>query len=555
MSNQLHIALAQLNFTLGDIDGNAQKILAAHDAAANQGADVVVTSELSICAYPPEDIILRPAFVAAAMRKVEELAALTKDGPALIVGTPWKSDDMGGRPYNAAALLRTGKVEQLWFKSDLPNYGVFDDKRIFAAGAAGDGEPFLIKGARVGVAICEDMWSKDRANALKRRGANIILSIHASPYETDKHAMRRAIITARIKETGLPVVYVNQLGGQDELYFDGGSFVMDAGATIRCFLGAHEEKIVTSTFNKSGDTWGLQQGFEAAPLSEDENNYRALCGGLKDYVVKNKFPGVVLGMSGGIDSAFVAALAVDALGPEKVMLVMMPSPYTAKESLDDAARAAQLLGCDYRIIPIKNAMNVVGEELKLHTRGLNTDIMDQNIQSRLRGLILMGLSNAHGHMVTATGNKSEMATGYATLYGDMCGGFAPIKDVYKTVVYRLSRWRNVHKPADALGPAGLVIPERIITRAPTAELKDNQTDQDTLPPYAQLDDILQCLIERELSVPETISRNHEEAVVMKVLKMLKNSEYKRQQAPPGTKITARAFGRDRRYPKTNYFSR
>jgi len=557
MTDTLRIALAQLNLVVGDLKGNAEKILQAHATAARAGADLVVTPELSISFYQAEDLVLRPAYVAACMAKAEELAKATAKGPALIVGTPWKNESRSGsgdeKPYNAALLLREGRIEQVWYKYDLPNYLVFDDKRIFAAGGSDEGEPFLLNGARIGVAICEDMWSKERAASLKRRGSQLLVVTNASPFETDKLPMRRAVITSRIKETGLPVVYVNQVGGQDSVVYDGGSFVMNAQGDITAYIGAFAEKISLTTFKKSGDAW-VPQAEELAPFySEDESIYQALMLGLRDYVQKNKFPGVVLGMSGGIDSAFVAALAVDALGADKVMLVMMPSPYTSKESLEDAAKASTLLGCDYKTIPIEKAMDVMGGALAAYVKGVNTDLMDQNIQSRLRGLILMALSNAHGHMVLATGNKSEMATGYATLYGDMCGGYAPIKDVYKTIVFRLSRWRNNNRPQGGLGPAGFVMPDRIISRPPSAELKPNQVDQDTLPPYDQLDDILQCLIEREMAVPEITSRGHDEVVVKKVLRMLRVSEYKRAQSAPGTKITSRAFGRDRRYPITNRF--
>jgi NAD+ synthase len=554
MSDTLRIALAQLNQTVGDPPGNLKKITAAYQTAARAGADLVLTPELSISYYQPEDLVLRPAYTEACMAKAEELAAITRDGPALIVGSPWKNTKgLDQKPYNAAILMRGGRIEQVWYKYDLPNYLVFDDKRIFAAGGKDDGEPFLIKGVRVGIAICEDMWSKDRAAAMKLRGAQLLVVPNASPFETDKQPIRRAVITARIRETGLPVVYVNQVGGQDSVVYDGGSFVMNAECEITSYLGTFEEKIAVVTFKKTGERW-LPQPTELAPFySEDEMIYQALLQGLRDYVQKNNFPGVVIGMSGGIDSAFVAALAVDALGKDKVMTVMMPSPYTSKESLEDAQKASQMLGCEYKIIPIEQAMNIVGAGLKEHVKGLNTDVMDQNIQSRLRGLILMALSNSHGHMVLATGNKSEMATGYATLYGDMCGGYAPIKDVYKNIIFRLSRWRNVTRPKNALGPAGFVMPDRIITRPPSAELKPGQVDQDTLPPYEQLDDILQCLIERELSVAEITSRGHHEDVVRKVLRMLRLSEYKRHQSPPGTKITSRAFGRDRRYPITNRF--
>ncbi len=553
MSDTLIIALAQLNFTLGSIEANAVSIGKAHQTAVQQGADLVVTAECSLSGYPPEDLVLRPIFVQSCMKAVERLAVITNDSAALIVGSPWQHGEEG-KPYNAAILLMNGKIEQVWVKYDLPNYGVFDEKRVFSAGKRDDGEPFSLKGARVGVAICEDMWSKDKASFLKRRGAQILISINASPFETDKIAIRRAIIADRVKETGLPVVYLNLLGGQDEIVFDGNSFILDASGNECVNLGSYQEKIQITHWKKQGDAWVPQPGDVAKPLGEEERIYSALVLALRDYVTKNSFPGVLIGMSGGIDSAFVSALAVDALGKDNVINVMMPSPYTSLESLEEARKASSLLGCEHKIISIQDGMKAMGDAVKLHSAGFNTDIADQNVQSRLRGLILMTLSNTCGHMVVATGNKSEMATGYATLYGDMCGGFALIKDIYKTLVFRLCRWRNANKPAIGLGPQGSVIPDRIITRPPSAELKPDQVDQDTLPPYAQLDDILHCLIEREMSVPDIMGRGHDEATVTRVLRMLKLSEYKRRQSPPGVKITSHSIGRERRYPITNRFT-
>ncbi len=552
MTETLRIALAQLNPVVGDVTNNMRAIEAAWASAKAKNADLVVTGEMSIAGYQPDDLILREAFVKACMDGAERLAIATADGPALIIGLPWKATDKT-LPYNAAALLRGGRIEQLWFKYDLPNYGIFDDRRVFAQGSVTEGEPFLLNGTRIGVAICEDMWSKERAANLQRRGAEILIAINASPYETDKAAARQKVIGARVGETGLPVIYVNQIGGQDETVFDGGSFVMAANGKTAHQLGYFAEQLVTTEWKKQGGAWACDTGEIAKAADSEETIYRALMLGIADYVNKNKFPGVLLGMSGGIDSALVAALAVDALGKDKVTLVMMPSPYTSRESLEDAAKAATLLGCEYKTISIEQGMSMFASALKDHVKGRDTDLMDQNIQSRLRGLLIMALSNATGRIVLATGNKSEMATGYATLYGDMCGGFAPIKDVYKTLVFKLSKWRNLHRPQGAQGPAGFVMPERIITRPPTAELKAGQVDQDTLPPYDQLDDILDGLIEREQPVEIIAARGHHPDVVQKVLRMLRASEYKRRQAPPGTKITTRAFGRERRYPITNGF--
>ncbi|MBI3419860.1 MAG: NAD+ synthase [Proteobacteria bacterium] len=556
MSDTLNIALAQINSTLGDIDGNSRKMAEAAAQAQAQNADLVVMPELCISGYPPEDLVCRPAYIEGCMEAAQALAEKTAKGPALLIGLPWKSGEgYGAKPYNAAALLRAGKIEKLWFKYDLPNYGIFDDKRVFMGSPKEEGEIFALKGIRLGVAVCEDLWSKDKAMVLRRNGAEVILSLNASPLETDKQLIRKAQIAARVKETGLPVVYVNAVGGQDEVLFDGGSFVMNQEGQVAAALGLFEEKLVLTRWQKNGKQ-AVPEALALADVpSEEETLYGALVLGLRDYVEKNGFPGVLLGLSGGIDSALVACLAVDAFGPKRVTTVMMPSPYTSKESLDDAAAVVKALDCDYRTVSIEPGMRALGTALAPQVQGRNTDLMDQNIQSRLRGVILMALSNATGFMVMATGNKSEYATGYTTLYGDMCGGYAPIKDVYKTLVYRLSRWRNAHRPQNGLGPAGKVIPENILTRAPTAELKVNQKDQDTLPPYDVLDDILQCLVEKEMGVADIVSRGHPEAVVQKVLRMLKTAEYKRHQAPPGTKITARAFGRDRRYPMTNKFGK
>jgi NAD+ synthase len=437
-------------------------------------------------------------------------------------------------------------------KHHLPNYGVFDEQRVFASGPHPG--PVVVRGVRLGVMVCEDMWFPDVAETLVESGAEILVVINGSPFELDKYDVRLNHAVARVGETILPLVYVNQVCGQDDLVFDGGSFVLNADRGLAVQMPWWRAALAVTRWSKVGDdTWACAAQDPAPAPDRLDNVYNALMLGLRDYVAKNKFPGVVLGLSGGIDSALCAAVAADALGPGKVHCVMMPSPYTSRASLEDAAACARLLGARYDIIDIGPAMEAYRTMLAPLFAGTAADITEENIQSRARGLTLMAISNKFGPMVLATGNKSEMSTGYATLYGDMCGGYAVIKDVYKTMVFALARRRNAHKPAGALGPDGAVMPERVITKPPTAELKPNQTDQDTLPPYDILDAILHGLIDEELGVAEIAARGHDPAVVRRVDRMLRVAEYKRRQAPPGVKITGVAFGRDHRYPITNGF--
>jgi len=550
MTDSLTLALAQLNPTVGDLAGNAAKIRSARTSAKALGADLVVYPELMVSGYPPEDLVLKPAFQEAVARTVGELARETDDaGPAILLGTPWIKD---GKLHNAALLLDGGKIAALRFKHDLPNYGVFDEKRVFSAGEMPG--PVDFRGVRLGVPICEDIWTPDVTECLVESGAEILVVPNGSPFETDKIDERINLAAARVKETGLPLVYVNQVGGQDELVFDGASFVLNGDKTLAVQAPAWEEALTLARFQRNGNGgWSCVPGEVVKPAVGIEAIYRALVVGLGDYVNKNRFPGVILGLSGGIDSALTAALAVDALGADKVRAVMMPSPYTSRESLDDAAACAKALGIRYDIINIGPAMQAFGAMLKEQFAGTNEDITEENIQSRSRGVTLMALSNKFGHMVVSTGNKSEMSAGYATLYGDMCGGYAVLKDVYKTTVFELCRWRNAHRPKNARGPDGAVMPERVITKPPTAELRPNQTDEASLGPYKKLDDILYCLIEKEMPVSQIVARGHTEATVNRVWRMLDLAEYKRRQAPPGVKITRRAFGRDRRYPITNGF--
>jgi NAD+ synthase len=549
MTDRLSIAVAQLNPTVGDIAGNIAKLRLAREEGARLGADLVIASELYVAGYPPEDLVLKPSFIAACEAASRAFARETKDGPAVLFGTPWSQD---GERYNAAVLADAGAISALRFKYDLPNYGVFDEKRVFSAGPCPGPIPF--RGARLGVMICEDMWSADATETLAESGAELLLVINGSPFEVDKRDVRLQLAVERVKESGLPLLYVNQVGGQDELVFDGASFALDASCALRLQAPCWREALVLTDWRRGADgKWTIDQAPMTPPPDGIEAIYEALVLGLRDYVRKNRFPGVVLGLSGGVDSALTAALAVDALGADQVHAVMMPSPYTSRESLEDAAAVAHMLGTELRTIDIGPAMRTYDAMLAPSFAGRAPDITEENVQSRARAMTLMALSNKFGWMVISTGNKSEMSAGYATLYGDMCGGFAILKDVYKTTVFELARWRNAHRPPGVHGPARPVMPERVITKPPSAELKPNQKDEDTLPPYAILDDILKGLIEREQTVEEIVARGHHEATVRMVWRMLDRSEYKRRQAPPGVKITPRAFGRDRRYPITNAF--
>ncbi len=550
MTDSLAIALAQINPTVGDIDGNVARIVAARDEAAGDGADLVVCGELVVCGYPPEDLVLKTAFLDHVEAGVEGLAAATADGgPALLVGAPWRVD---GRLHNAALLLEDGRIAAVRLKHDLPNYGVFDEKRLFAAGPLPAAVDF--RGARLGIMVCEDMWTPSVTAALARSGAEILVVINGSPFEMDKVDVRFDLATARVAESGLPLVYVNLLGGQDELVFDGASFVIGADRELRVQAFSWRPRTVVSRWRRADGGWQCDAGPMEPRAEGVEAIYGAMITGLRDYVDKNRFPGVVIGLSGGIDSALTAVVAVDALGADRVHCVMMPSPYTSDESLEDASDVARLIGAHLDSVSIEPAMGAFDAMLADALAGADGGVAAENIQARARGMVLMALSNRLGAMVLTTGNKSEMSVGYATLYGDMCGGYSVLKDVYKTTVFALARWRNQMRPADALGPDGRVVPERVITKPPSAELKPNQTDQDTLPPYEVLDGILKCLVEDECSVDEAVGRGFDRDVVRRVWRMLDRAEYKRRQAPPGVKITYRAFGRDRRYPITNGFT-
>jgi NAD+ synthase len=549
IKDSFKLALAQLNPVAGDIEGNVKKAREARARAAREGADLIAFTELYLTGYPIEDLVLKPALQAAAREACEALARDTGDGgPGMLVGLPW-----GEAPfvYNAVALLDRGRIEAVRYKYNLPNYGVFDEKRVFAAGPLP--QPIEFRGLKLGVPVCEDDWSEEVCEALALEGADLLIVPNGSPYWIDKQEVRYGVAETRVAETRLPLAYVNQVGGQDELVFDGASFVLNADTSLAVQLPAWEEALGLTEWRREEERWHCLPG-QIVEVEEDEAaNYLACVTGLRDYVEKNGFPGVVLGLSGGVDSALCAAMAVDALGPARVYGVMLSYIYTSNESLDDAAATAEALRIRYDIMPVYAAVEGLSKSLEQAFEGTKPDAAEENLQSRARGTLLMALSNKFGSIVLTTGNKSEVSVGYATLYGDMNGGFNPIKDLYKGQVYTLARYRNRARPKGCLGPEGIVIPENVLTKAPTAELKPGQRDQDTLPPYEVLDDILNCLVELEMPLPEIAARGHAPELVKKVERMLYLAEYKRRQAAPGVKITAKNFGRDRRYPITNKF--
>jgi NAD+ synthase len=544
---RLTIALAQLNPTVGDINGNLAKIRKARERAAAAHADLLVLSELAIVGYPPEDLVLRPSVVEACRDAVEQLVHDSRTGPAIVATTPWKQ---GGEIYNAAVVIDKGETT-IRFKSDLPNYGVFDEKRVFTPGPLP--EPVGFRGLKLGVPICEDIWTPPLTAHLARAGAELLIVPNGSPFEAGKFSTRLELAKARARETNLPLAYVNQVGGQDELVFDGRSFVVNRDGELAVCVEGWTDSVTLTNWTRDDEGWSCGPG-PITPLGEQlEDVYSALVLGLRDYVAKNGFPGVVLGLSGGVDSALSAAVAVDALGPGCVIGVRLPSPFTSDLSMEEAKVVADRLGIRLLTVPVEKVLEAAEQTLAPSFEGRARDVTEENLQARIRGLLLMALSNKFGWMLLTTGNKSEMSVGYATLYGDMCGGFSVLKDIYKTDVYRLSRWRNTQRPKGALGPDDEVIPERTLTRPPTAELRPNQTDQDSLPPYDQLDAILRGLIEDEQSVDELGTTVAPREIVSRVQQMLYVAEYKRRQAPPGVKVSHRSFGRDRRYPITNRF--
>ena len=546
---KLHIVSAQLNPIVGDILGNLAKAKASLRDAMNLGADILVFSELFLIGYPPEDLVLKPAAVKDCQAAVAELAVETAGTRlSVIIGTPWR--DANGL-FNAVAILSEGRVAELRFKHELPNYAVFDEKRVFDAGPLP--APVTIAGIKVGIPICEDIWFDRVTQSLKQQGAELLIVPNGSPYRRPVKQERLATAQARVAETGLPLIYVNQVGGQDELCFDGGSFALGASGDWVQSLPNFEECLSSAHWEKQSETWVCAAAEQVDQVEGEAADYAAMVLSLRDYVNKNGFPGVLLGLSGGIDSGLSAAVAADALGPDRVRCVMMPSRFTSQESLEDAADNARRLAIAYEVISIEPAVDAFVNMLSSQFEGTQAGIAEENIQSRSRAVLLMALSNKFGHMVLTTGNKSEMAVGYATLYGDMCGGYNALKDLYKMEVYALSRWRNAHVCHIGLGADGEVIPQRIIDKAPSAELRENQTDQDSLPPYPALDDMLHGFVEEEAEIEDVIARGHDPAVVHRIQNLLYVAEYKRRQAPPGVKIGTRNFGRDRRYPITNKY--
>ena len=556
MTDVLSIAIAQINQRVGDLKANSDAMLAwRQKAMAQAGAvDLILFPEQQLIGYPAEDLVLKPAFQLAAAEELAKLAEATADGgPAMLVGSILKEGPKeGGALFNIVALLDGGKIVAIRKKYELPNYGTFDEKRIFTSGPLP--EPVAFRGVSLGLPICEDGWLPTVSKHLANNGAEILISVNGSPYEIDKDDRRlEEVFAARVAETGLPIVFLNRVGGQDELVFDGCSFVLNADGVAAHHLPDWEEHLRMTHWIRSDAGWSCAPGELAKWEDHPADIYSAMVLALRDYVNTNRFPGVVLGLSGGIDSAICAAIAADALGPDRVWCVMLPSRFTGQLSLDLAAECARMIGCKLDTIPISPAVDAFDAMLSGSFADVEVDITEENVQSRIRGLTLMALSNKFGHMLLTTGNKSEMSVGYATIYGDMAGGYNPLKDSYKMTVFAISRWRNTHRPRIGLGPDGPVIPEAIITRPPSAELRPEQQDSDSLPAYPVLDDILLGLVEHELSVDEVTARGHPREVVERIERLLYIAEYKRRQAPPGVKLGSRNFGRDRRYPITNAF--
>jgi len=548
MTAQLTITLAQMTQAVGDLRGNADAMIAVYQSKPD--SDLIVFPELQLIGYPPEDLVLKPAVVERAETELQRLADATTDsGPAMLVGSIFRED---GKLYNGIALLESGQIKDVRYKVELPNYGTFDEKRLFASGPLP--EPITFRGCKIGLPICEDVWFPTVCEHLKEQGAEMLIAVNGSPYEIEKDDRRLGqVATQRVRETGLPLLFLNRIGGQDEVVFDGASFVLNGDTNVMHQLPDWDEAIVDTHWSKGTGGWTCAPG-EIHKLDDHPADiYNAMIVGLRDYVNANGFPGVILGLSGGIDSALSAAVAVDALGADRVWCVMMPSRFTSQESLDDAAGCAEMLGTKLDNISIVPAIQGFDAMLEGSFADKEVDITEENIQSRIRGVTLMAMSNKFGHMLLTTGNKSEMSVGYATIYGDMAGGYSVLKDAYKLTCFKLSEWRNRNKPSLGMGPDGPVMPDTVITKPPTAELREDQKDSDSLPDYEILDPLLHGLVEEELSVADLVERGFDRETVIRIEKLLYIAEYKRRQAPPGVKLGTRNFGRDRRYPITNAF--
>jgi NAD+ synthase len=546
MSDRFRVTLAQLNATVGALEANAAKARDAWEEAKAAGADMVVFPEMFVTGYQLQDLVRKPAFAADVARVVEKLAADCADGPAIGIGGPWPGGD---KPFNAYFILQGGKVQATVLKHHLPNYNVFDEKRYYHAGAMQG--PVQVGPVRIGFPICEDCWFEDVCETLEETGAEILISPNGSPYHRGKMNIRQAVTVARVIETGLPLAYLNLTGAQDDQVFDGASFVLNPGGALAVQMPFMDEVLTHVDFERGDEGWRAVEGDKAHLPDEWEADYRCMVESVRDYLGKTGFRKVLLGLSGGIDSAIVATIAADALGPENVRCVMMPSEYTSTESLEDAAAVAKALGTRLDTVPISGPRAAMTEALAPLFAGTNPDLTEENIQSRLRGVILMALSNKFGEMLLTTGNKSEVAVGYATIYGDMAGGYNPIKDMYKTRVFETCRWRNANHRPWMLAPAGEVIPPRVIDKPPTAELREDQKDEDSLPPYEVLDVILEMLIDKEASVADVVAMGYDRETVKKVESLIYISEYKRFQSAPGARLTERAFWLDRRYPIVN----
>ncbi|MEL6170723.1 MAG: NAD+ synthase [Pseudomonadota bacterium] len=546
MANRFRLTLAQLNPVLGDLEGNAQKAWTAWKAGRDAGADMVALTEMFITGYNAQDLVMKPAFHQAAIARIKSLAEECADGPALAIGGPAIEDD---KLYNAYYVLRGGKVLSTVLKHNLPNETVFDEVRIFDAGPIGG--PYAIDDVRIGSPICEDSWHEEVPETLAETGAEFLLVPNGSPYYRNKLSHRHAIMVARVVETKLPLIYLNMVGGQDDQVFDGGSFGLNPDGALAVQMPMMVEDISHVDLVKTNESWKIDPGTLASIPDTLELDYHTMVIALRDYIAKSGFEKVLLGLSGGVDSAIVATIAADALGPDNVRCVMLPSEYTSRASLDDAKEMAENLGCRYDFIPISEGRQAITNTLAPFFEGMTPDVTEENLQSRLRGLLLMALSNKFGEMLLTTGNKSEVAVGYATIYGDMSGGYNPIKDLYKTRVFDICRWRNANHRDWMMGPKGAVIPGSIIQKPPTAELREDQKDSDSLPEYSVLDGILEILVDQDGSIEDCLAAGYDKADAKKVEHLLYISEYKRFQSAPGARLSKKAFWLDRRYPIVN----